>query len=344
MALLNKGKNLIANGAMDFWQRNTSFAAVATNTYTADRWQYTKSGTMVHTIARDTDVPTSTQSNFFFPYSLKATLTTPQASIGATEFSAISQKIEGAIVAPTYGKTITVSFWVKATLVGTYAVAFRNSANDRSLVRTYTISTTNTWEKKTLTLDMDVSGTWLTDSGIGLQMSFVLAAGTTLQASSLDTWLTGNFLSHSSAVNGVQSGATDLRVTGVQFEQSHEASNFERLNGNTANELIFCQRYYTRYPQINNATSTYLAAGRMGASSNGDVTFQLSPMRAAPTVTTSGTFGVDDGGTSSAVSVAINTSSPNSAGLRVIGTGLTQGRGIIFYATTNSFVGFDSEL
>ena len=261
MALLNRSKNFIINGAMDFWQRGTSFAAIANATYSADRFQYVKTGTMVHTVSRDTDVPTTTQASAIFPYSYRANLTTPQTSIGTGDFCAIAQKIEGNNISLVYGRTVTLSFWVKATTTGTYAVSFRNSDFSRSMVRTYTISTTNTWEKKTMTLTLDTSGTWLSDTGVGLYVSFVLAAGTTLQTSTLNTWLSGNFLSTSTAVNGVNTGATDLRITGIQLEESSEASNFERAGRTILDELTLCQRYYEKTYNINTVPGTVDTAG-----------------------------------------------------------------------------------
>lgn len=273
-SIKNKSKNYIINGAMDYWQRNTTFTSVVTNTYVADRFVYDKVGTMVHTITRDTDVPTLAQAGFVFPYSMRLNLTTPDTSIAATDDCRITQKIEGQVFAPLAAKTTTLSFWVKATLAGTYPVSFRNSANDRSYVTTFVINTSNTWERKTITLTQDQSGTWLYDTGIGLRISISLAGGTSVQAPALNTWLSGNFTSHSSCVNGVNTGATDFKITGIQLEEGQSASNFERAGGNALNELSLCQRYF----QILNVYRRRI---------NGTILFDgadIIPMRVYPTL------------------------------------------------------------
>jgi hypothetical protein len=242
--LLNKGKNYIINGAMDFWQRGTSFATVANGTYTVDRFQYGKVGTAVHTISRDTDVPTLAQAGVSFPFSLRLNLTTAQASIAAGDYFEIYHKIEGSVITPLYGKTMTLSFWVKANLVGKYYVAFRNGSSNRSLVRSYDILQTDTWEKKTITITHDTTGTWEFGTSTGLLVSWTIASGSTFAAPSENTWFGANYNDGVLQVNGVQSGATNFRIAGVQLEEGVSASNFERAGGLPPGELRLCQRYY----------------------------------------------------------------------------------------------------
>lgn len=276
MILLNKAKNYIANGAMDFWQRNTTFTAIASGAYFADRFQYNKTGTMVHTLTRDTDVPTVTQSGFVFPYSALLTLTTAQAVLAAGDFCNFRQKIEGQFFAPLSGRSIVISFWVKSSITGTFPVAFDNNSN-RCYVSTYTINAINTWEKKSISLTHDNSGTWVYNNGIGLGVTFGLAFGTTYNITTLNTWTTGLFYSHSSCTNGVTTNGTTFRVTGIQLEEGTEASNFERMGGFLDSELQLCQRYYevmgARY------------AGGAGANTTGLVNFPFKVnKRTLPTV------------------------------------------------------------
>lgn len=243
--LLNKSKNYMINGAMDFWQRGTSFAAVASGVYSADRLQYVKTGTAVHTLSRDTDVPTLAQAGFTFPSSARLSLTTAQPTLAAADSIGFLFRHEGGVIAPLYGKKINFSFWIKATLPGTYPVAFRSSDNTRSYVTTYVVSTTETWEKKSVTLLLDTSlGAWPSDTSAGLLQNMGVAHGTTYHAPTLNTWLAGLYTSHASCVNGVQAGATNFRITGLQLEEGSTASNFERAGENTINELMLCQRYY----------------------------------------------------------------------------------------------------
>lgn len=245
MALLNKGKNYIINGAMDFWQRGTSFAAIAHGTYSADRFMYVKSGTAVHTLTQDTDVPTFAQSGFTFPFSTRLNLTTAQASLTTNQMYQIQHRIEGQVFAPLRNKTFTLSFWVKATLAGTYSISFQDSTALASYVADYTINASATWEKKTITVthsDSLVSWNWTT--GVGLIVEWTLASGPSVRAGSTGQWGAGDFRSSNNQVNGVQTGATDFRIAGVMLEESEQSSSFERAGGNTLNELTLCQRYY----------------------------------------------------------------------------------------------------
>lgn len=266
--LLNKSKNYIINGAMDFFQRGISFATAVSGQYVADRINYSKLGTMVQTVSRDTDVPTLAQSGFPFSYSVRMNLTTSQASLTTNQHNQLLQRIEGQFASSLYGKTITISFWVKATLVGVYPVAFRSGNGLRSYVSTYTINTTNTWEKKTITLTHDNIGTWAYDTGVGLDVMFTLAAGPSFVTSSLNSWVDGNFISHTSCVNGVQAGATDFRITGVQLEEGVSASNFERAGGNIANELQLCQRYFEKSYNVDVPLGSVTVEGVLGSVSN----------------------------------------------------------------------------
>ena len=138
--------NIIINGDMRISQRGASFVALASATYCLDRWLYSKSGSMVHTVSEDSDVPTVAQAGHFLQNSMRFNLTTPDTSIGSTDYALICQRIEGAEFARIAQKPFVLSFWVKATLPGIYCIEFANSGIDRSFVREYTINASNTWE------------------------------------------------------------------------------------------------------------------------------------------------------------------------------------------------------
>ena len=178
--------NAVINGNFNIWQRGTSFAAIASNTFFTDRFRYDKGGTMVHTITRETDVPTVAQSNQKSNYSMKIDCTTAQGSIGASDKTHIHQTIEGYNFVPFVGKTATLSFWVKATKTGIYCVSFRSSTNDRSYIAEYTVNTTDTWEKKEVILTFDYSGgTWDYINGRGLNIAWMLVCGTNFQTTKI---------------------------------------------------------------------------------------------------------------------------------------------------------------
>ena len=268
----NFGKNYIINGDMRIAQRGTSFPAIANNTYHLDRWNYQKVGAMVHTITQDTDVPTLAESGQLFFNSLRLNLTTPDTSIAAGDYCFFQQRIEGYNWADLAQRQFTVTFWVKATLTGTYTVAAVSGGIDRSIVKEYTISSANTWEKKTITFAASPSaGTWNYANGIGLYLSFTLAVGSTFQTTP-NSWTTGNLFGTSSQVNGVNTGATDFRITGVQVNVGTEALPFRLFGNDFDGEVRACQRYYEKTYNINVAPGTITSEGQLSntASFQGD--------------------------------------------------------------------------
>lgn len=236
-------RNVAINGSMEYFQRNTTFAAVADSTYTADRWMYRKTGTMVHTVSRSTDVPSSA----FGIYSLLTDCTTAQASIGTNDNVIISQRIEGNMFRSLKGKKIVLSFWVKATKAGVYCISFRNATDTRSLIKEYTISAANTWEKKIIRIQHDITGAWDYTTGIGLKLGFVLACGSGLR-STPDSWLNGNFIATSNQVNACDAVANDFWLTDVCLVEDNEGQtrepDFVLAGRDVFEELQLCQRYF----------------------------------------------------------------------------------------------------
>jgi hypothetical protein len=240
-------KNIIINGNFDIWQRGTSFAAAADATYTADRWKYQKSGAMVHTVSRSTDVPTQAESGHLSNYSLLATVTTADGSIGAGDYCTLTQRMEGYNSFPIHDKTITISFWVKATgtnVTGVYCCTLASSGHNQNYPTEYTINSANTWEKKTVTLTIDTSaGTWGATNTYGMAVIFPIVAGSTYQGTN-ETWNTTNFGVGTSGMQTTALGTTSntFQIAQVQLEAGSVASDFEIRNH--ATELAMCQRYY----------------------------------------------------------------------------------------------------
>ena len=249
-------KNFIINGEMRVAARGTSFPAIIDAAYSLDRWQYTKTAAGVHTVSQDTDVPTFAQSNYPFQASLRLNLTTPDTTIAAGDYNLFGQKVEGYNYAIIVGKPFVLSFWVKATLPGTYCVSFQNSAGDRSFVTEYTINAANTWEYKTVRVAASpAAGGWNYNTGVGLRVWFVLAAGTTFQTTK-DSWQTGNFFATTSQVNGINTGATDFRVTGVMLNEGYDPLPFRLFGGDWEKEIAACQRYYELVQAFANCDAT----------------------------------------------------------------------------------------
>ncbi|NQV00853.1 MAG: hypothetical protein HQ537_01915 [Parcubacteria group bacterium] len=256
---LQGNRNAIINGDFNIWQRGTSFAAMADNIYHTDRFKYSKVGTMVHTVSKDTDVPTQAESDHLSNYSLKYDVTTADADIAATDELHIFHVIEGYNFAPFMGKTATLSFWVKAVKTGIYCVTFRNSGLDRSYLVEYTINSASTWEKKTITLTFsDSGGTWNYTNGIGLKIGWTLAIGSN-HHDSADTWLSASKMGTSNQVNGADSTDNNFWLAQVQFELGSVATDFEYRQ--FQDELAKCQRYFFKSYDYDVAPGTADANG-----------------------------------------------------------------------------------
>lgn len=239
-------KNWFINGAMEFGQRGTSFTSITNQANSLDRFQYIKSGATVHNLTQDTDVPTTAQAGYAFQNSLRLTLTTPDNSIAAGDYAGVGQIIEGFNWKNLAQNGFTISFWVKATTVGTYCIGMQNSAADRGYAAEYTINTTGTWEYKTVTIPASpAAGTWNYTNGVGLKVWWMLACGSTFQFAT-GAWQTGTVLSTANQVNGVATGATDFRLTGVMINAGSTAAPFRLYAEGQETELLACQRYYEK--------------------------------------------------------------------------------------------------
>ena len=285
------GRNLIINSEHKVSQRGTSFAALANNAYSTDRWLYYEIGDSVITGSQATDVPTGNFKN-----SLKADVTTADASVAAGDLSCFLQKIEGLNCSAlgwgtAQAKSVTLSFWVKSPKTGTHSIALKNSAQDRSYIAEYTISSANTWEQQSITVAGDTSGTWLTTTGIGLQVVICLMAGTDFTKSA-GSWGAGNDYGSDNQVNCVDNTSNDFYFTGVQLEIGSAATPFEHeIYPET---LQKCQRYYIEiHPKLN--STTVRGYSQSGISIMGRFQFPTT-MRAEPTCAVVGTWSVSNCG------------------------------------------------
>ena len=229
--LLNKSKNFIINGAMDYWQRGTSFSGSTSTAYASDRFRIEGSGTSTQfTSVRSVDVPSSE-----FPYSLQSSKTNTSNSS-----MAIAQRIERELLRPLFGKSVTLSLWYKGTAgrIGFVFIMTPTSATPDGWPATRTVNETvflsqnitfdGTWQKISITFTMDAS----TQNGIAPAIQ----------------------------LNG--STAEDiLRTTGWQLEEGVSASNFERAGGDIINELQLCQRYFEKSYNLNNPVGSTAGLG-----------------------------------------------------------------------------------
>ena len=331
--------NMLRNADFEVAQRGTTFAAASG--YTLDGYAYIQSSECVCTVTQDTVVPTLSQSGHSSKHSLKAQVTTIDASIGAAQYSFVYQMIEGYDIYPAVGRPVTLSFWVKAKKTGVYCVSFRNSVADRSMVKEYTISVADTWEKKTVTFTMDYSGgTWDYTTGIGLNVSWALAVGSNYQTTK-DAWQSGNYFGTSSQVNALDSTNNYINISQAKLEIGSTETVFVAVphTQEVAKSLRYYERQYTGPGQV-------MAVGQVNSARVYYAYVAYAPKRIIPShVYFNGVFYGND--SNAAVAATINTLYLNASNgcLKLDGAGdLTAGKTAIFYGDAGAFMEIIAEL
>ena len=236
-------RNRIINGDMRIDQRNAGASVTpATGAYTLDRWSYYSTQASKFTVQRNAGsvTPPAGYTNYI------GITSTSAFSVAASDYFIMTQAIEGFNVSDlSFGtanaKTITLSFWVYSSLTGTFGGVIENSSQARAYPFSYTISSANTWEQKSVTIAGDTTGTWVTDNGLGLWLMFSLGTGSTY-AGTAGAWVGSQKLGVTGAVSVVGTNGATFYITGVQLEAGSTATEFERRPYGT--ELALCQRYY----------------------------------------------------------------------------------------------------
>jgi hypothetical protein len=296
-------KNRIINGAMMIDQRNAGASITPTSgQYSVDRWKGTLTQASKYSLQQNAGSVTPPVG--FVNY-LGATSLSAYSIVSGDSFS-VNQPIEGLNVSDlawgtANAATVTLSFWVRSSLTGTFGGALRNSAQNRSYPFSFTISAATTWEQKTITITGDTSGTWLTTNGVGIELSFGLGVGSTYSATA-GTWAAGNYTSATGATSVVGTSGATFYITGVQLEKGSTATSFDYRPYGT--ELALCQRYYS---------IGYFSQAGYGLAGYNAGSWQQFPVTMRATPTTTFTV-VSDGNTSGTSSSSIG---PNTQGINI---------------------------
>jgi hypothetical protein len=279
-------RNRIINGDCRIDQRNAGAAVTSLSAYTIDRFQAVGFGAtqLAWSLQQDTSAPVD------FVNSLKVTITTAETTFGSDFNAVVRQKIEGNNVADLMlgtanAKTVTLSFWVRSSLTGTFGGNIRNSEADRTYVFTYNISSANTWEYKTIIIAGDTTGTWLTTNGIGMDIIWALGQGSD-RLGTAGSWTSNNHVGVTGQVQLAGTLNATWQITGVQLEAGSVATPFERRPYGT--ELALCQRYaYGCNMTMGNTYST--------SNSYGHAFKFPTTMRSTPSLASGASFTVNAG-------------------------------------------------
>ena len=280
-------RNFIYNGDMQICQRATSVAGIGnadTGYHVQDRWQYGESGApnAVVTMTKATESPDG------FYASLKLDCTTASGTVDAADVIYIAQIFEGQDLqafnkGDAQAKAVTLSFWVNTTKTGTYIVSLHDNDNNRHISQAYTVSSTNTWEYKTLTFAGDTStgDPFDNNNATSLYVQFVLVAGTNYTSGTLATswadYTAAN--SYVGQVDALDNTSNNFHMTGVQLEIGSTASAFQYEKPNE--NLLRCRRYFADRESSN---AILYGSSNTGGVNYSNWQFQVQ-MRAAPTCT-----------------------------------------------------------
>jgi hypothetical protein len=339
-------KNRIINGAMVIDQRNAGASksiGVGVDSFTLDRFYFNNQTDGAFTVQQSSTAPAG------FTNSLLLTVTTQDSSLAAGQYCFMQQGIEGFNVADlNWGtadaKTITLSFWVRSSLTGTFGGSLRNNNSDRSYPFTYAISSANTFEYKTVTIAGDTTGTWLKNNGSGIQLEMGIGVGSTFSGTA-GAWAAANYLSATGATNILGTNGATWYITGFQLEVGSTATSFDYLD--YGRSLIQCQRYYAK---MNSLSGNFVGFGSgVDVSSTGALVVINYPttMRAAPTLAVSNVRISD--GTTDATVTSLTTTLYGSDSLLTqvaVASGLSASRGCVLLGNNNAaaYVELSSEL
>ncbi len=315
-------KSRIINGGMTIDQRNAGASVTLSGpaaTYLVDRWNVYASVASKLSFQQNAGsvTPPAGFTNYLGITSLSA------YSVGATDEFLLRQPIEGYNVSDLgFGaagaSTVTLSFWVRSSLTGSFGAAIQNASGLRSYPFSYTISVANTWEQKTVTVAGDTTGTWLKTNGIGLQVSFGLGVGSTYGSGTAGAWAGAIADVPTGSVSVVGTSGATFYITGVQLEKGSTATSFDYRPYGT--ELDLCLRYYEKQNYDTNASYDFVGLAVSNSTSSALLAISWKVLkRAIPTVTTSavGSFRLNVTGGADGTVTQLSTSTINVLGVQL---------------------------
>ena len=261
-------RNLIINGAMEVAQRGDKTGA--TDHYGGcDRFKFLRNGSTEVTLSQDSGI-----SEQGFSKAQRINVTTADATMDSANYNILTQRIEGQDLqrvkkGTANAQELTMSFWIKSTITGTYILELTDNDNSRHCCKAYTVSSSNTWEKKEITFPADTTGEFSFTTNLSMEVNWWFGAGSTYAGGTLQTtWGAQTNANRAvGGVNAVNSTSNNIYLTGVQLEVGSVATDFEHRS--FAQELLLCQRYCQK---LGESEGTYDAMGN-GAAFSSTVSF-----------------------------------------------------------------------
>ena len=331
-------RNLIINGAFNVAQRGTSHTT--TSAYTLDRWTFQTDllDQYAHTVTQSTDTPEG------FSSSLKIEVTTSETSVETSEDLALTQRIEAQNLqhlqaGTSSAKSLTLSFYVKSSVTGVYAVHLQALDDTKIFPTTYTINSANTWEYKTIAIPPCTIATIDNDNGTGFNLTFITISGSQYTGGSTGSWQSyaSNLFAAGHQANVSSDGDTWL-ITGVQLEIGQNSTSFEHEPFERT--LTKCHRYFHRVGDAADSNGNSVLIGGYQPVAGDDYTSYVQhpvEMRATPTSTISGTW-------TKVNSSDIKTAYVTTKGFTFFGTISGAGAWYLHANSTDDHVSFDAEL
>ncbi|MET0710192.1 MAG: hypothetical protein ABWY82_25620, partial [Tardiphaga sp.] len=280
------------NGSIEVSQElaGNSVSASGITKNIVDSWTINTNGSQVLSCSQDG----ATAAPSGFVSSLRGVVTTANAAPAAGNYCAFVHHIEtGRVSRLAWGKAsaspITMAFWVRAVRTGTYSGVVTNEDFSRCYPFNFTISLSNTWEYKTITVPGDTGGAWFRINYAGIRISFCLMAGATYTAPA-NAWVGGTFFGANGTTNAVAATSDAFSITGLVVLPGNVAPQEARspfIMRPYDQELVTCQRYFQ-----------FVSSGSNGIAVNATTaalrcTF-LIPMRPTPLATATAALKLDD--------------------------------------------------
>lgn len=343
-------RNLIINGDMSIAQRGTSSTSTG---YVADRFNFRVSNTdqFAYTHSQSTTVPTGQG----FASSWKLDVTTAETTLDSDEEVALQTRLEAQNLqslkfGTSSAETLTLSFWVRSNKTGTYGIYLRQHDAGKNYVASYTISSADTWEKKSISISGNTADTIANDNGIGFWINWTLSAGSSLVGATTDSWHTATTtIAPTGQVDITDNTSNEWYITGVQLEVGDSATPFEFLPHDV--NLQRCLRYFQKWKPNSGSVAMRLGNGAIMDTQNMYfVAFPSVEMRTKPSLTLNSTTDwriFHRGTTATTTNLTFETHGTNQVFnfLATVSSGLTSGDcGQLIGNSTSNYALFDAEL